>query len=134
MSLEAIIQANTEALQAMTAAILAGRAAGVAKQEKAAGETLPPKAAAEAEQRKKAVPATAPAVVTYDDVAKPFLKLVETKGRDAAIAAIAPLKALNEVKGGEQHAGQYAELLAKVNAAMTAEAAAPAAAPQASLV
>ena len=134
MSLEQALQANTEALQAMTAAILNTRAAGVAKQEKAAGTALPPKQAAEAEQRTKpAAPATAPAVVTYDNVAKPFLKLVEVKSRDAAIATIAPLKALNEVKAGEQHPGQYAELLAKINAALAAEPAAPAA-PQASLV
>lgn len=54
----------------------------------------------------------------YAALKQPFLDLVKAVGRDPALVVIAPLKALNEIKAGEQTAGQYADLLAKIKAAM----------------
>jgi hypothetical protein len=61
----------------------------------------------------------------YVPLKKLFLELVTkhgSKGREVALATIAPLTALNVVKAGEQTPGQYAELEAKLKAALAGEA------------
>lgn len=59
----------------------------------------------------------------YTALADLFLKVVQVKGRDAALAIIAPLPALNAIKAGEQMPGQYAALSTKLSAALAEPAA-----------
>lgn len=86
MSLEAVIEANTKAVEALTAKLTAlGMVASAP-----APAALPPKQAAEAEQRKKSVPAAAaksePAekAYTHEDAKSLTLKLA-AKSRDTAV-------------------------------------------------
>jgi hypothetical protein len=52
----------------------------------------------------------------YTPLKKPFLDLVTRLGRDKALAVIAPLTALNEIKAGEQFPGQYDQVAQKLAA------------------
>lgn len=124
--LETALQENTKAMLALTAALMANNIGKAAPQAAAAKPLAPPAAGAK--------PQLAPAdtTVTYAQLTQPFLDLVKIAGRDPALAVIAPLKALNEIKEKEQTPGQYAALLPKINAAL-AEATKALAAP-ASLV
>lgn len=122
MSLESAVEHLIAAINANTAAIL--QTAGKSTANLGAAQTPPPAEKAQAKDKpaaaaKKDPAPAAPAAndVTYATVAAAFIALGEKKGRDAAIAAIAPLPTLKEIKEKEQRPGQYAELLAAINKA-----------------
>lgn len=123
MSIEAKLDALTEALNKNTAALL-GKAEPASKPAKPA-KPEPQAPVASAVPTPTAAPSAAPAAgstgPSYQELADVFLKeLMPAVQRDAALAVIAPLPALNAIKAGEQHPGQYAELLKKMKAAVVA--------------
>lgn len=118
MSLEATLDHLIAAINANTAAILQTNGKSTA----GVGAAQTPPAAGTKETKPVAPAAAAPKKdaandVTYDKVKTAFLALASAKGRDAAVAAIAPLPTLKEVEAKEQKPGQYAALLASIEKA-----------------
>ncbi|BCB27034.1 hypothetical protein SKTS_19200 [Sulfurimicrobium lacus] len=135
MSLETVIQENTNALRDLIAAIANGipttsaQVAAVATQAAEKVEAKAEKKSAQAEKpassESGATPQTAtetaaPAVVLdYEAIKKPFLSLVNKKGRDAA-AALLNQFGVDAGKGGKLSdipADKYADVLAAIETA-----------------
>lgn len=110
MTIEAKIEALTQALNANTAALAA---AGIGKPTVQGGVKTPPPA----QQAKADVKQTAQKSLSYDDVKTPFLAFAQNN-RDGAIALLAPFGIDNLKKAKPE---QYRDILAAVVKA-TAEA------------
>jgi hypothetical protein len=107
MSLEQALAENTEALKALTA---------ILQHQLPTGNST----AVAATTVKSEVPAKTKAVeakveekteLTYEQVKVPFLALVSAKGRDVALAAIAPHANLKAIEGNP---ALYADILASI--------------------
>ena len=137
MSLESTIQKNTEAVAALTAAILAQAVAPAAKSatKAAAKETPPPAAAKPAEQPKPAPEQTKPdpaakipaAALTYGPVAALVNACVKDPERGVAVAKaiLEPfgLPRLLDIKDEAGNVKDQAKLVAVYDALYAAEAA-----------
>ena len=99
MSLEHELQQNTEALNRLADVIRAARLAGCSSEE----STPPPSAPA----------AESPSELTYADIQKPFLKLVQ-RDRAKAVALLAEL-GVPTLKAIEGKPELFATVLEKIN-------------------
>lgn len=128
MTLEAVIQENTAAIQALIETLKTGVPTTTAQvaavvQEVKPEKTVVKKPAAEpvVEQAKQPAPepvaTQATATVGYQDAAGAITKLSRVKGRDTAVALLAKFGAAN-LKEVKQE--QYAEVIAAANEAMGA--------------
>jgi hypothetical protein len=118
--LETAIQENTAAIQALIALLSKGEALPVAASlgtpTPAAVQPKPEPTAVQQNPATKPIPEPAAKKITYQDLARVFIDKAKTVGTPKVLAAIAPLKQLKDVAAGEQHEGQYADLLAKLEA------------------
>ena len=121
MSLEIAIQENTAAIHALIAAL------GVTPVEKTAAaekvETKKPSSskAATAATTPSGAPETGDAVVeklTYDQISKPFLELVNKKGRDDAVEVLSQLGVPVGKKLSHLTEDQYANALVVIKKAL----------------
>lgn len=125
MSLELAIQENTNALRDLLAALKSGvpTTAAVAHEVKEAKKSAPAEKTASSESgatQQTATETDAPAaVLDYEAIKKPFLALVNKKGRDAA-AALLNQFGVDAGKGGKLSdipADKYADVLAAIEVA-----------------
>lgn len=127
-----------KAIEALTAAVIANTAALAGKAESPKADPKPAKQTPSATSHPSPVSTVAATSTAthipilnkdgeceaYVPLKHAFLNLVKVKGRDAALAAIAPLTALNAIKAGEQGPGQYAVLMVAIQKATATESSA----------
>lgn len=119
--LETAIQENTAAIHALIALLSKREALPVMASlgthpTPAVVQPKPEPAAAQQNPAAKPTPEPAAKKITYQELARVFIDKAKTVGTPKVLAAIAPLKQLKDVAAGEQHEGQYADLLAKLEA------------------
>lgn len=107
MSLEQALAENTEALKTLTA-LLQSQAQTRTAAPATTVKSAPPAKVEEAVKEKGET------ALTYEQVKVPFLALVSAKGRDAALAAIAPHANLKAIEGNPE---LYADILANITKA-----------------
>lgn len=117
MSLEAKVELLTTAVLALVSAIQQANGTPLAPIVGADPSVKPTTTAAKPAAVKDEPKAPAANDVSYDTIKKAFIALANAKGRDAAVAAIAPLPTLKEVEAKEQKPGQYKALLAAIEKA-----------------
>ena len=112
MSLEQALAENTEALKALTAIMQHQLPTG--NSTAVAATTVKSEAPAKTKAVEAKIEEKTEVALTYEQVKVPFLALVSAKGRDAALAAIAPHANLKTIEGSPE---LYAGILASITKA-----------------